>query len=127
MGILENATITFSSPGESWGVDASAVGTAENGVIKSVSMVSNGRGYSSAPTVTFSSPQSGVNTATGTAILEPTYYVINESTPLSSGICTVTVSENVPYAVGVGTTVPIFKNKVELLLLVILLNMLVVE
>ena len=110
-GYTQNATVSFSSPGESWGVDASAVGTAENGVIKSVSMVSNGRGYSSsAPSVTFSSPQSGVNTATGTAILEPTYYVINESTPLSSGICTVTVSENVPYAVGVGTTVPIFKQ-----------------
>jgi hypothetical protein len=51
-----------------------------------------------------------VNTATGTANLIPTYYVISSSTPVSAGICTIVVSDNVPYAVGVGTTVPFFKQ-----------------
>ena len=38
------------------------------------------------------------------------YYSVLKSTPLSSGISTITVNDNVPYAVGVGTTVPIFKQ-----------------
>ena len=73
-------------------------------------MISNGRGYTTAPTVTFASPSSGINTATGTANLVPTYYVIESSTPISAGICTITLTDNVPYAVGVGSTVPFFKQ-----------------
>jgi hypothetical protein len=73
-------------------------------------MVSNGRGYTTIPTVTFNSPDVGINTATGIANLVPTYYVIQSSTPISAGICTITITDNVPYAVGVGTTVPFFKQ-----------------
>ena len=36
--------------------------------------------------------------------------VIKESTPISSGICTITINENVPYALGVGNTVPFFRQ-----------------
>ena len=73
-------------------------------------MVSDGRGYTTQPTVTFSSPNVGLNTATGTANLLPTYYIVESATPLVAGITTVTVTENVPYAVGVGTTVPFYKQ-----------------
>jgi hypothetical protein len=73
-------------------------------------MVSNGRGYTTTPIVTFGSPDVGINTATGTANLIPTYYVISSSTPISAGICTITITDNVPYAVGVGSTVPFFKQ-----------------
>ena len=74
-------------------------------------MVSSGRGYSSTPpSVSFSMPTVGINSATGTANLLPTYYVITNSTPVSSGICTITISDNVPYVVGVGTTTPFFKQ-----------------
>jgi hypothetical protein len=74
-------------------------------------MVSSGRGYGSTPpTVTFSSPNVGLNTATGTANILPTYYVIQSSTPIVSGITTITTTENVPYAVGVGSTAPFFKQ-----------------
>ena len=38
------------------------------------------------------------------------YYVISKSTPISNGISTITVTANVPYAVGVGTTVPFYKQ-----------------
>jgi hypothetical protein len=55
-------------------------------------------------------PNVGINSATGTADLIPTYYVIQSSTPVSAGICTITLTDNVPYAVGVGTTVPFFKQ-----------------
>lgn len=109
-GYSQNANITFSSPSEPWGIPATAVGEVKNGSVTSVEMVSNGRGYTTPPTVTFNSPDVGINTATGTANLVPTYYVISSSTPVSAGICTITITDNVPYAVGVGTTVPFFKQ-----------------
>ena len=74
-------------------------------------MISNGRGYSSTPpTVTISDPNSGINTATAIAELVPTYYAIKSSTPILSGICTITVNENLPYELGLGTSVPFFKQ-----------------
>jgi hypothetical protein len=73
-------------------------------------MVSNGRGYSTVPKVTVSSPNAGLNTATATAVLLPSYYSIVSSTPISAGICTITINENLPYAVGVGTQVPFYKQ-----------------
>ena len=109
-GYTENVDITFSDPNEPWGVPATAVGEVTNGSVTSVEMVSNGRGYTTAPTATFASPNSGINTATGTANLIPTYYSILRSTPISAGICTIVVNDNVPYAVGVGSTVPFFKQ-----------------
>ena len=109
-GYTQNVDITFSSPDEPWGIPATAVGEVKDGSVINVEMVSNGRGYSTAPTVTFASPSSGINTATGTANLVPTYYSILSSTPISAGICTITLSDNVPYAVGVGSTVPFFKQ-----------------
>ena len=109
-GYTGNVDITFDAPNEPWGVPATAVGEVTNGSVTSVEMVSNGRGYASVPTATFASPNSGINTATGTANLVPTYYVISSSTPISAGICTITLNDNVPYAVGVGSTVPFFKQ-----------------
>jgi hypothetical protein len=109
-GYTQNVDVTFSSPDEPWGIPATAVGEVKNGSVTNVEMVSNGRGYSTAPTVTFASPSSGINTATGIANLVPTYYTILSSTPISAGICTITLSDNVPYAVGVGTAVPFFKQ-----------------
>ena len=110
-GYTGNANITIESPTEPWGITATAVAEVVNGTVVSTEMISNGRGYGSvAPIVTFSSPDVGINTATGTATLIPTYYVISKSTPISSGICTITVTDNVPYAVGLGSTVPFFKQ-----------------
>ena len=109
-GYTQNVDITFDSPSEPWGIPATAVGEVKDGVVTKVEMVSNGRGYTTPPTVTFASPDVGINTATGTADLIPTYYVIESSTPISAGICTITLTDNVPYAVGVGSTVPFFKQ-----------------
>ena len=109
-GYTQNVDITFSDSSEPWGVSATAVGEVTNGSVTSVEMVSNGRGYTGIPTVTFASPNSGINTATGTANLIPTYYSILRSTPISGGICTITVNDNVPYTVGLGSTVPFFKQ-----------------
>jgi len=110
-GYTSTPTVTISSPATSWGVSATAVASISNGSVTGIEMVSNGRGYSNIPpTITISAPNSGINTATATAALVSTYYAIKSSTPISSGICTITVNENVPYAVGLGTTVPFFKQ-----------------
>jgi len=109
-GYTQNVDITFGNPSEPWGIPATAVGEVKDGAVTKVEMVSNGRGYTTTPIVTFASPDVGINTATGTAKLIPTYYVIDSSTPISAGICTITITDNVPYAVGVGTTVPFFKQ-----------------
>lgn len=104
--------ITIGDPStvNDWGVAATAAPELTGGSVTAVEMISNGRGYTSVPTVTFAAPDVGINTATGVAELVPTYYAIARSTPISAGICTVTFSENLPYSVGVGTTVPFFKQ-----------------
>ncbi len=111
-GYLTAPTVTIGDPStvNEWGVAATGVAEITAGSVTNVEMVSNGRGYTSVPTVTFSAPDVGINTATGTAELLPTYYSITRSTPVSAGICTITLNENVPYAVGLGTTVPFFKQ-----------------
>ena len=109
-GYTGTANITIEEPSEEWGIRATGVAEVVNGTVTNIEMVSNGRGYTTQPTVTFSSPNVGLNTATGTANLLPTYYIVESATPVVAGITTVTVTENVPYAVGVGTTVPFYKQ-----------------
>ena len=72
----------------------------------------------STPTVTIGAPNVGVNTATATASMDDLYYTINSSTPVSSGIATLTLAENLINTVGVGSTAYFF-NKVKLLLVLI--------
>jgi hypothetical protein len=109
-GYTGNTTVTIGEPEEPWGIPATAVAEVKNGSVISVEMISSGRGYGSTPpTVTFSSPESGT-IATGVAVLTPNYYVIEKSTPVSAGISTITITENVPYEVSAGTDVPFFKQ-----------------
>jgi len=109
-GYTSNPTVTISAPSTPWGVQAQAVTEIKDGSVISIDIVSSGRGYETTPSVTISDPNNGTNTATASASIVPTYYVIQSSTPISSGISTITVTVNVPYAVGVGTTVPFFKQ-----------------
>jgi len=109
-GYNSSPIVTISEPSTSWGVRATAVAEVTNGSVTGIEIVSSGRGYTTAPTLTIAAPDVGINTATATLQLLPTYYSILNSTPVSSGICTITVNDNVPYVVGVGTTVPFFKQ-----------------
>ena len=93
-----------------WGVKATAVSTLIGDHVDELQIVSSGRGYTSLPSITFSSPDVGINTATATIELLPSYYSIKNTTPVSSGICTVTINANLPYSVGVGTTVPFYRQ-----------------
>ena len=103
-GYTSPPTITIQAPGTSWGIQATAVATIKNGSVDEITIVSSGRGYTSTPTMTIT------GSATATLEMTPKYYSILKSTPISSGITTITVDDNVPYAVGVGVTVPFFKQ-----------------
>ena len=109
-GYTSTPTVTISAPSTSWGIQATAVAEISNGSVTSIEILSSGRGYSTTPTITISSPDVGINTSIASVQITPTYYSIVSSTPLSAGICTITVNDNVPYAVGVGSTTPFFKQ-----------------
>jgi len=109
-GYTSTPTITIDAPSESWGINATATAEVTNGSITSVEIISSGRGYTTTPNITVSSPNVGTNTATLTLEILPTYYSVVSATPISSGICTITVNDNVPYVVGLGSTVPFFKQ-----------------
>lgn len=102
--------ITISDPETNFGVTAQAVAEVEGGAVVAIDMVSSGRGYTFTPTVTLTGPEVGINTAVAVPVMVPTYYSILSSTPISAGICTITVNDNVPYDVGIGTQVPFFKQ-----------------
>ena len=103
-GYTSPPTVTIQAPGTSWGIQATAVATINNGSVTEITLISSGRGYTSTPTITIT------GSATATLEMTPKYYSILKSTPISSGITTITVDDNVPYAVGVGVTVPFFKQ-----------------
>ena len=103
-GYTESPNVTISSPSVSWGIPATATAEIKNGKVVAINIVSEGRGYESTPTISID------GSATLSTIMVEDYYVILKSTPISNGISTITVNENLPYAVGVGTTVPFFKQ-----------------
>ena len=103
-GYTSPPTVTIDAPGTSWGIQATAVASIKNGSVDEITLVSSGRGYTSTPTITVS------GSATASLVMVPKYYSILKSTPISAGVSTITVDDNVPYAVGVGTTVPFYKQ-----------------
>jgi hypothetical protein len=109
-GYTSTPVITIDPPSTSWGISAQAVATVRNGSIVEVDLVSSGRGYTSLPKVSVSSPNSGINTSVISIDIIPSYYSIQKSTEVSSGISTITINENVPYSIGSGTKVYFYKQ-----------------
>ena len=107
-GYTSPPTITIGSPSESWGIPATAIAELTAGQVSSITIVTSGRGYTSTPSISISG--GGGSSAAVSLVMRPQYFNVEKSTPISSGITTVTFSENVPFAVGVGTTVPFFKQ-----------------
>lgn len=108
-GYTRPPTITIGAPSEPWGIPATAVAQLTNGIVTSIDIVSNGRGYTSTPSVSVSAPESGTSASVSLEI-GTDFFVVQSATEISSGITTVTFTENIPFAVGVGTTVPFFKQ-----------------
>jgi hypothetical protein len=112
-GYVSNPEVIIGDPStvNDWGVSGTAAAQVVGDSVNSIEIISSGRGYTSTPSITIAAPDVGINTATAVIELLPTYYsVIRSTLPTAAGICTITVSENVPYAVGVGNTVPFFKQ-----------------
>jgi hypothetical protein len=110
-GYQESPEFFFSEPSTEWGIPAQAVATIRNGSITEVNLVSSGRGYLTPPTVTLSTPNAGITTAVLEIEMKPTYFTVASSTPISaSGITTITLNENIPYAIGVGTILKFYKQ-----------------
>jgi hypothetical protein len=110
-GYQEPPEFTFTDPDTEWGIPAQAVVTIRNGSIESADLVSSGRGYSFTPSVSISTPNVGINTAVLSIKMKPSYYTVASSTPISSsGITTITINENLPYSIGVGTQVNFYRQ-----------------
>lgn len=102
-GYTSVPTVSISSPTGPNGITATAFATLSGDSVSEITIISSGNQYTSSPSVTISAPDSGV-TATATANIDPIYYTINSSTPISSGITTVTLDENLNNTIGIGTT-----------------------
>ena len=109
-GYTSTPTVTIDAPTGPNGETATAFATVENESIASVTIISSGSQYEETPTVTIGAPNVGVNTATATASMDDLYYTINSSTPVSSGIATLTLAENLINTVGVGSTAFFFQQ-----------------
>ena len=101
-GYTSTPTVTIDDPAGPSGETASAYATLEDEAIKSITIISSGSQYESTPNVTISG--GGGSNGAATASMDPLYYTINSSTPVSSGISTLTLATNLLNAVGVGST-----------------------
>jgi len=109
-GYTSTPTVTVTDPTGISGETATAFATLEGESVASVTIISSGSQYQTTPTVTISNPDVGNNGATATAAMAPIYYTINSSTPIVSGITTLTLEENLLHSVGVGTSVHFFQQ-----------------
>ena len=109
-GYTSTPTVTVADPTGVSGETATAFATLEGESVASITIISSGSQYQTTPTVTISDPDVGDNGATATAVMAPIYYTINSSTPIVSGITTLTLEENLINAVGVGTSVHFFQQ-----------------
>ena len=102
-GYTSTPTVTLEAPSGPSGETATAFATLDGDVISSITIISSGSQYTETPDVTISG--GGGSSGAATAVMAPIYYTINSSTPVTSGITTLTLAENLLNTVGVGSTV----------------------
>ena len=102
-GYTSTPTVSIAAPAGPNGIAATAFATIQNGTVTEITLISGGTQYNETPAITISAPDTGT-TATATASLTPIYYTINSSTPIVSGITTVTFEENLNNTVSTGAT-----------------------
>jgi len=82
-----------------------------DGTISGVTLISSGTGYSSTPPNVIIDPPSGAGTqATAHAVMEKYFFNPVSSTPVSSGITTVTLDQFITYPVSIGDTVFFYQS-----------------
>ena len=108
-------TVTISSPTGPNGITAEAVANVSGfGSVTSIDLISSGTQYRTAPTITIGAPITGIATATATAVIGPSYFTINSATTPTAGVSTITLDQNLPSNIGVGSTVPFAKQSLIL-------------
>ena len=75
----------------------------QDGRVTAINIVSTGNQYLTTPNVTISGPGAGT-TATASANISPVYYKVDSATLPSSGISTITLTENLNNTISAGTT-----------------------
>lgn len=108
-GYTSTPSVTVSSPAGPNGEVSTAFATIENGSVSEITIISSGSQYTGTATVTISAPDTGT-TATATANMSDIYYTINSSTPITAGITTLTLDENLLNTVGVSSTAHFFQQ-----------------
>ena len=103
-GYTSTPSVTIDDPSGPNGETATAFATLDGESVSSITIINAGSQYTETPDITIGAPNVGVNTATATASMSPIYYAINSSTPVVSGVTTVTLGTNLLNAVGVGST-----------------------
>ncbi len=101
-GYTLTPTVTVADPTGPTGETCTAYATLSGNTVSTITIISSGSQYTSAPNVTISG--GGGSGATATAAIQPIYYTINSSTPVTAGISTLTLSSNLLNTVGVGST-----------------------
>lgn len=108
-GYTSTPSVTVSSPAGPNGEVSTSFATIENGSVSEITIISSGSQYTGTATVTISAPDTGT-TATATANMADIYYTINSSTPITAGITTLTLDENLLNTVGVSSTAHFFQQ-----------------
>ena len=101
-GYTSTPTITLDDPSGPNGETSTAFATIEEEKIASITIISSGSQYTETPDVTISG--GGGSGGAATAVMSPTYYTINSSTPVVAGITTLTLDENLINTVGAAST-----------------------
>jgi hypothetical protein len=107
--------VTIESPTGPNGITAEAVAVVSGfGSVTAIDLVSTGNQYRSPPLITIAAPNVGIATATAIAEIEPAYFTINSATTPTAGVSTITLDQNLPSNIGVGSTVPFAKQSLIL-------------
>ena len=103
--------VVISAPTGPSGITAQAIPVIENGEIVSVTLVSSGTQFITAPSVQFVGGATPTTPASAVAKMYPQYYSILTAveTAVNSGIYTVTFDETIPFDISNGTEVYFFQ------------------
>ena len=81
----------------------------DSGVITAIDIVNSGRNYLSTQTLRIAINGVVQSTSDYVANMSPIYYTVNTATSTNTGIATVTFNEFVPFSIGIGTTVRMYR------------------
>lgn len=109
-GYTTPPVVTIGDPSAPWGITAQGVATIYNGTVVGVELISSGRGYSSSPPVVTIAPPSSGTQANATAVMVPSYFLVQSSVEVTTGIYDITFKDSLPYPLSISDTAYFFKQ-----------------